>query len=177
MAKTFRTQVAAIYDEIQPFLRWLYEQSNGQAFVAVNAHAYRQDAPDVTTKGIDWLIDHLAQKRLIKQGAYLPVPVQANSLGTCPAIALTRKGLRVAEQAFHSSAKPSQPEIVQQPKTSETKDWATVTEAATATGVVKSTITKLCDRGEIKSTGNGRDRRVDLNSLRAYKIALDKKRL
>jgi len=44
----------------------------------------------------------------------------------------------------------------------------TVTEAAKLTGLLKSTITRLGNRGKIESTGKGRARRIDQKSLTAY---------
>jgi hypothetical protein len=55
--------------------------------------------------------------------------------------------------------------------------WGSVTQAAETIDVAKSTITKLCDKKVIRCVGNGRHRRVDLNSLIPYKKKLDAQRL
>lgn len=57
------------------------------------------------------------------------------------------------------------------------RDWVTVTQAANTISVAKGQISKLCASGQIECRGEGRSRRVNLNSLARWKKELDRKRL
>jgi len=94
-------QLAFVLKEVSPFLAWVYEESHGESFNPVNAHAYHKQNAEITVAGIKWLCQHLAEKRLIKCGVYHPdVPIVG---GDSHGIALTTKGLRKAERAFRAA--------------------------------------------------------------------------
>ena len=164
-----------ILSKVPLFLGWLYEQTGGYLWNMVDAQEYRKSDPSITEAGIVWLCDHVGQKGLVRRGGYLPN--QDAATGKCEPISLLPKGLKVAERAYRSVNTDQQTGSLAVHAAPTSDGWVTVTQAAEAIDVAKSTISKLCKRGVIKFRGSNRERRVDLNSLQAYKALLDRKRL